>query len=102
MAAVYPDWCVNKESEITNTFGKLGGTVTVDGVGAARRVEVQDRLTRELFAATWSNLDGSWEVRQFPLGWTPAGYIAIFYDDTGTYNAEVADYIEPVEYTVTQ
>lgn len=70
----------------------LGGTVTVDGQPAVRRVVAYDRLSMSYFAGTWSKPDGTWQIRSLP-DYPAMQLLVIAFDDIGTYNAEAADYI---------
>jgi hypothetical protein len=75
---------------------RLAGTVEVDSVPARKRVVALDRLTLEAIAGTWSDaVTGAWEMqwmRELPVG----RLLIIAFDDAGTYNAEVADYVSQV------
>lgn len=73
-------------------IGMFGGTVKVNGVGAGKRVLVQDRRDMSYFASTHSLPDGSWTIKGF-LPVEGANYTVTVFDDTGEFNAEVADHI---------
>lgn len=75
---------------------KLAGRVTVNGAGSSKRVVVQKRGTLEYVASTHSKADGTWEIRGMPV-LPEKSLVAIAFDDTGTFNAEVLDYLSQVE-----
>jgi hypothetical protein len=72
---------------------RLAGVVTVDGLPAEKRIHVHLRSSMVQVAATYSDpVTGEWEI--FGLPEYPEGsLIVIASDNTGTYNAEVADYV---------
>ena len=71
----------------------LGGTVTVDGSPAEKRIYVYSRSSMSLVAATWSSrTNGAWKVFGLPE-YAEGALLVLSVDDTGTYNAEVADYV---------
>lgn len=75
---------------------RLAGTVTVDGVPASQLVVVQDRLTFALIAASLSDpTTGAWEIQGLPE-YAEGSLIVLALDNSGTYNAEVADYVSQV------
>jgi len=75
---------------------KLAGTITVDGVPASRVVAVLDRRSFERMATTTSNhKTGKWEVVGLPERPEKA-LVVVAFDNTGKYNAEVADYVSQV------
>ena len=75
---------------------RLAGTVTVDGQPARRLVVVIDRVSLILKAAVQSDpVTGAWELTglaEYPV----QQLLVVSLDDTGTYNAEVADYISQI------
>lgn len=75
---------------------RLAGTVTVDGTPAKKTVMVARRDTLELVAYKTSDpTTGTWEL--YGLAEYPEGSLLVLaMDDTGTYNAEVADYVSQV------
>lgn len=75
---------------------RLAGTITVDGQPARRLVVVIDRDTLVLKAATHSDsVTGAWEVKGIEE--FPEKQLLVFsLDNTGKYNAEVADYVSQV------
>lgn len=75
---------------------RLSGRVTVNGAGTSKRVVVQKRGTLEYVASTHSKADGSWELRGLPV-FPEKSLVAIAFDDTGTYNAEILDNLSQVE-----
>lgn len=75
-----------------------GGTVKVDGAPAEKRIVLQDRRSMSYIGSTISRPDGTWKIGNI---WNPGegnGLVTVF-DDTGTYNAEVADHITLVPQT---
>ena len=75
---------------------RLAGTVTVDGNPAQKRVMVFNRISLELIAATYSApATGAWELYGLPE-YVERSLLVLAFDDTGTYNAEVADYVSQV------
>jgi hypothetical protein len=75
---------------------KIAGTVTVDGQPAKRLVAAFDRRTMSLVAVTSSDpVTGAWEISGVgDIG--DRNILAVAFDTTGNYNAEVADYITQV------
>ncbi|EKD40134.1 MAG: hypothetical protein ACD_75C00164G0003 [uncultured bacterium] len=75
---------------------RLAGKVTVDGLPARRHIIVFDRLTFVMIAATTSDpVTGEWEIKgiqQYP----ERQLLVLSPDNTGNYNAEVADYVSQV------
>lgn len=75
---------------------RLGGTVTVDGSPAKKRVIVVERATFAYVAGTWSNpTDGVWSiagVAEYPS----RALLVLAFDDSGEFNCEAADYISQV------
>ena len=75
---------------------RLAGTVTVDGVPAKRLVAVFTRDGMAFVAATWSNAaTGTWEIYGLPQ-YLERQLVVLALDNTGNYNAEVADYVSQV------
>ena len=74
----------------------LAGTVTVDGLPAKRLVVIFDRRSLTYVASTFSDpVNGTWKIKgvsEHPL----RSLLALSFDNTGHYNAEVADYISQV------
>lgn len=74
---------------------RLAGTVTVDGVPAKRLVAVLNRATLGLIASTISDSSGAWEI--FGISEYPErALLVLAIDNTGNYNAEVADFVTQV------
>lgn len=75
---------------------RLAGTVTVDGLPAKKRIVVTDRTTFVPCAFTLSNpVTGAWEIYglpEYPL----RSLMVIAIDDTGNFNAELADCVSQV------
>ncbi len=75
---------------------RLAGTVTVDGSPAKKRVVV---FLRDSFTAVFVTLSdpatGAWKAVGLPQ-YAEGALTVIAFDDTGTYNAEVADYVSQV------
>ena len=75
---------------------RLAGPVTVDGQPARRIVVVFDRRTFAYVGATTSDpVTGAWEMTGLPE-YPERALLVVAFDDTGNYNAEVADYISQV------
>lgn len=73
----------------------LGGITKVEGVGASKRIHVLLRDTDTVVASTVSRPDGTWQIKginEFP----ERSLLVIAFDDTGTYNALVADFVSQV------
>ena len=96
MATTFLDVLLKFEPVARTDRHRLAGVVTVDGQYAEKRIHVHLRSTMELVAATYSDpVTGEWEI--FGLPEYPEGsLIVIAFDNTGTYNAEVADYVSQV------
>lgn len=75
---------------------RLAGTVYVDGAPARRLVVVIDRVTLVLVASKWSDpITGAWEINGLDQ-FGERRLLVVAMDDTGNYNAEVADYVSQV------
>ena len=75
---------------------RLAGVVTVDGTPAVRLVAVFDRRDMSLVAATLSaHGTGAWEIAGLPE-YAEGSLLVVALDDSGQYNAEVADYVSQV------
>lgn len=74
---------------------KIAGTVTVDGQPAVKKVLAFNRATYELLGVTESAADGTWEIKGMPPT-KEREVLVLALDDTGKYNAEVADFITAV------
>jgi hypothetical protein len=75
---------------------RLAGIVTVDGLPAKRVIAVIDRQTMVFIAFTVSDATtGKWEIIGLPPK-AEKSLTVIALDNTGNYNAEVADYISQV------
>ncbi len=71
----------------------LKGQVTVDATGVSKkRIYAVNRRTLQVFAATNSNLDGTWALRGLPP-YPDNQVMIIAFDDTGQYNSETADHV---------
>ena len=80
---------------------RIGGTVTVDGTPAKKTVTVFDRRTMAWVGSTSSDpITGKWEMVGLPPRPDKTLFVLAL-DNTGNYNAEVADYVTPVADTVT-
>ena len=75
---------------------RLAGYINVNGIGAPKRVIIQKRDSFEYVVSTHSNADGTWEIRGMPVH-PEKSLVAIAFDDTGTYNAEILDNLSQVE-----
>lgn len=75
---------------------RLAGVVTVDGIQAARAIVVLNRRSLLWVAGTLSNpITGEWEITGV-LEHPERSLIVVALDNTGNYNAEVADYVSQV------
>jgi hypothetical protein len=74
------------------------GTVKVDGAPAEKRIVLQDRRSMSYIGSAMSGPDGSWKIGNI---WNPGDRNALVtvFDDSGVYNAEVADHITLVPQT---
>ena len=75
---------------------RLAGNCSVNGIGSSKRVVIQKRGTLEYVASTHSKADGTFEIRGMPV-LPEKSLVAIAFDDTGTFNAEVLDSLSQVE-----
>lgn len=76
---------------------RLAGRATVDGKPAKRRIVVQKRGTLEYVASTMTDpATGDWEISGMP-NLPERSLISTNFDDTGVFNAEVADFLSQVE-----
>ena len=72
---------------------RLAGIVTVDGVPASKLVAVILRASYVLLALRWSDpFTGAWEVAGLPE-YPEGSLLVLAMDNSGTYNAEAADYV---------
>lgn len=71
----------------------VGGTVKENGVPVARRVVVLLRKEHVIVGSTFSSVGtGEWQVsniNEYPV----EGLFVIVFDDSGTFNAEIADFV---------
>ena len=75
---------------------RLAGTVTVDGTPARKRVVILLRGSCSLVSVRVSDpMTGAWQAVGLPE-YAEGALTVIAFDDTGTYNAEVADYVSQV------
>jgi len=75
---------------------RLSGTVTVDGLPARRTVIALYRSTLSYVAAATSDpVTGAWELSGLPE-YPERSLLVLALDNTGNYNAEIADYISQV------
>jgi hypothetical protein len=76
---------------------RLAGVVKVNGTPAQKRIAVTDRYTHFVYAQVLSQPnDGSWEVYGLPE-LPERSLLIVAFDDTGEFNAEVADFVSQVE-----
>lgn len=75
---------------------RLAGRVTVNSVGASKRVVVQERGTLKYVASTISNPDGSWEIRGIPV-LAEGSLIVLIIDDAGNFDPIAFDNVSQVE-----
>jgi hypothetical protein len=63
----------------------------IDGVAARKRISIIDRETQTLLWHSFTDVTGE-ITRILPINYATANYLCVTaYDDTGTYNAVVAD-----------
>ena len=75
---------------------RLAGTVYVDGSPAQKRIVVFKRNTTELVADTYSHpATGAWEIYGL-AEFVERDLLVLALDETGNYNAEVADFVSQV------
>jgi len=73
----------------------LAGVTKVNGVPAPKRVHLLLRGTNVVVASKISRSDGTWEIKginEYP----ERSLTVIAFDDTGNYNAEIADFVSQV------
>ena len=75
---------------------RLAGIVSVNSVGASRRVVIQKRGSLEYVASTYSEADGSWELRGMPEMPERSLLVEII-DDTGNFDPITFDNVSQVE-----
>jgi hypothetical protein len=78
------------------TYKRIAGTTAEEGVPAQKRVLIYNRADMEYVTGKLSEPDGTWEIgglQNYPVG---TEFLVVSLDDTGTYNAECADKIQPV------
>lgn len=63
----------------------------IDGVPAKKRISIFDRQSQALLWHSFTNSNGEITIG-LPLNYVEADYLSVVaYDDTGTYNAVIAD-----------
>jgi hypothetical protein len=68
----------------------------IDGIPARRRISIIDRNSQVLLWHSFTEANGE-ITRVLPLNYATADYLCVTaYDDTGTYNAAVADNVQSV------
>lgn len=72
---------------------RLAGTVAVDTLPAVKRVVVLTRGKLQYVGSTISASDGTWEIKGLPKVLDGVTLVAIAFDESGTYNAEIADHV---------
>lgn len=86
-----------KVTSVNTSKRRLAGRVTVEGLPAKKRIVVQRRGTNEYVASTHSDPDtGNWEIRGMPVYPERSLEVKVS-DDTGSFNAEIFDYVSQVE-----
>lgn len=75
---------------------RLAGIVSVNSVGASKRVVVHERDTLEYIASTCSNADGSWEIRGMPV-MPERSLMVLIIDDAGNFDPIAFDNVSQVE-----
>ena len=75
---------------------RLAGKVSVDGTGAMKRVMILKRGSGEYVSSTVSKPDGTWSINDMPV-LPEQSLVAIAFDDSGQYNAEILDCLSQVE-----
>jgi hypothetical protein len=73
-------------------YGRVEGTVTIEGAPAARKVRLFDALTGLLIAETWSRRDGHY---RFDFLDPSRDYFVLAHDYVRQFNAVIADWIKP-------
>lgn len=74
----------------------LGGTIKENGVPAKKRIMIFHKKTYEIIASAWSDATtGIWKISNTNEYPDRMLYVVAF-DDTGTYNAEIADFVSQV------
>lgn len=77
-------------------YQEVSGTVEVGVVPAERRVVLADRRNLSYIKSTVSMPNGTWVLNGLPEALSGVGLLVLSLDDTGTYNALVYDYVQPV------
>lgn len=73
-------------------YGRVEGSVTIEGAPAARKVRLFDALTGLLIAETWSRKDGHY---RFDFLDPARDYFVLAHDYVRQFNAVIADWIKP-------
>lgn len=73
------------------TFKSIGGTVVYDGTAIKKRIHIYHRGTGAYIAGTYSDSQGRWFIHGVDV--LPLQIVAVAYDDTAKYNAQVVDFV---------
>lgn len=73
-------------------YGRVEGTVTIEGTPVARKVRLFDALTGLLIAETWSRKDGHYH---FDFLDPSRDYFVLAHDYVRQFNAVIADWVKP-------
>lgn len=77
-----------------NPFPFVGGVTKVENVPTSVRFAVLDRISMTPLSVKKSNSDGTYKV-YLARGAATMPVCVIAFDDTGKYNAQIADHITP-------
>lgn len=73
-------------------LGRIEGTVTIEGIPAARSVRVFDARTGLLVASVWSTKTGQYRIDFLD---PTRDYVVLAHDYTHQFNAVIADFVKP-------
>ncbi len=72
---------------------RIAGTVAEEGSPVQKRIAIFTRSDLHFYASILSEPDGTWEIPGLPESLNGSEFIVLGIDDTGQYNAVVADKI---------
>lgn len=75
---------------------RIAGTVAAESTPAQKRIIILHRNSMEYEKGILSEADGTWEITGIANIYAGTPFMVVSLDDSGTYNAEVADLIVPV------
>lgn len=90
------NWLINDGTITRDDRWMMGGTVTVNGNPASRRVAVFNRNTLQLVGVTRSLVDGTWRLNGMNEYPERSLFAVAFDDEQQKYNAEIADFLTQV------